>query len=355
MSTTIESIDANTSRLTVGGVEALRFGSDGGIRVAHLNGSQIAGNRRRNLNGGCDIAQAGVSFAAIPSGSWSLDGFRFGIASDGAVTVSQTADAPTDNEFQNSIRATVTTADAAIAAGQFAFHETVLEGFDIRDFIGKPFTISFWVRSAKTGVHCLALRNSGNDRSYVAEYTVNAANTWEKKSVTISVGLITAGTWNWTNGSGMLLAFIMACGTTFQTSANAWQTGNFISTSNQVNCMDTVGNIFAITGLQVEPGLVSTPFEHILISTELARCQRYYELGHDHHDHYFSVGSAWTNFVNFKVVKRANPTVSATFTYSNTSAGIIDTLMPSGFRGWVTAGVGSTAYAFDWIASARLP
>ena len=40
--------------------------------------------------------------------------------------------------------------------------------------------------------------------------------------------------------------------------------------------LTTNGSTFQITGVQLEIGSQSTPFEHRLISEELARCKRYY-------------------------------------------------------------------------------
>jgi hypothetical protein len=244
--------------------------------VSALNGGQLAGHRRLNINGACQIAQAGTSLAAAPSGSYLLDGFKLENGNDAVITLSQAADGPNGGEFSYSHRVTVTAADAAIAAGQFCLVGVPIEGFDARSLVGRDFVVGFWVRSAKTGVHCVAFRNSGFDRAYVREYTVNAADTWEKKYVTLPGGLITAGTWNFTSGAGLHLNFLLATGSTYQTSANAWQAGNFLATANQVNCLDTIGNIFAITGVQVEPGLVATPFEHRTYVSELIHAQRYY-------------------------------------------------------------------------------
>lgn len=247
--------------------------------VPGLNGGQLAGMRNKIINGKMEIAQRGTSFAAAADGAYTLDRWFNSITGGGVVTVSQQSDVPSSNEFQNSLRSAVTTADTSIAAGDYAGLVQHIEGFIIRDLIGRSFTLSFWVRSSKTGTHCISIRNAGPsaaDRSYVVEYTVSAANTWEFKSVTVSGGLITAGTWNWTNGIGLRLFFAMAAGTTFQTTAGAWQTGNFLATSNQVNCLDSNTNIFALTGVQLEVGGVATPFEHRSFGAELALCQRYY-------------------------------------------------------------------------------
>ena len=285
--------------------------------------NNLAGFKNRIINGKMDIAQRGTSFAAVADGAYTLDRWRFGNTSSAVVTISQQADGPADNEFQNSLRVAVTTADASIAAGDTCFVSQRIEGYNVRDLIGRTFTLSFRVRSSKTGVHCIALRNSGLNRSYVAEYTVNAANTWESKAITVPSGLITAGTWDWTNGTGLELAAVLAAGSTFQTTAGAWQTGNFLDTVNQVNCLDTVGNIFAITGVDLKPGAVDSPFEHRPFGTELAFAQRYFEKSYNLADAPGTTGGATSfratcqaanNYMSvnsqFAVRKRSTPTIT---------------------------------------------
>jgi hypothetical protein len=227
------------------------------------------------------------------------------------VTISQQADVPADNEFQTSLRVAVTTADASIAAGDTCFISQRIEGYNVRDLIGRTFTLRFRVRSSKTGVHCVAFRNSGLNRSAVAEYTVNAANTWESKSITVPSGLITAGTWDWTNGTGLEVCFVLAAGSTFQGTAGAWQTGTFLDTANQVNCLDSNTNIFAITGVQLEPGAVDSPFEHRPFGVELGLAQRYYEVM-NYPNFYLPSTTATQMYLpfGFKITKRAVPTIT---------------------------------------------
>lgn len=247
------------------------------VETNTLNGGQLAGMRNKIINGKMDIAQRGTSFSVAASGTaYTVDRWKVYNGSTAALTVTQQADAPSDNQFQNSLRVAVTTADTSLAAGEVVAVEQSLEGYNARDLLGRTFAASFRVRSSKTGVHCVAFRSGATDRAYVVEFTVNSANTWESKTVLVQGGLPSTGTWTWANGVGVIVSWALGSGSTFHTTANAWQSGNFLATANQVNCLDTIGNIFAITGVQIEVGDKATPFEHRPIGTELALCQRYF-------------------------------------------------------------------------------
>lgn len=277
----------------------------------------VLGFKNKIINGKMEIAQRGTSFAAIASGAYSLDRWKWINTSAAVATASQQTDVPSNNEFYNSLRTAVTTADTSIAAGDFASVEQVIEGSNVRNLIGNTFTLSFWVRSAKTGTHCVSFSNYAGDRSFVSEYTISVANTWEKKTILVSGGLITAGTWDWTNGGGLIARFSLAAGSTFQTTAGAWQTGNFRATSNQVNVLDTVGNIFAITGVQLEIGAEATIFDHRSVGQELELCQRYYQINGGN-----TSGAATTSrmegFYAFLCEMRASPSIAII----NSTAGV---------------------------------
>jgi hypothetical protein len=314
--------------------------------------------RNRIINGGMDIAQRGTSFAAIAAGTYSMD--RWIWQQEGAMvcTVSQSTDVP-NNTFQSSYKVDVTTVDSSIAAGDYAVVMQNIEGYNVRDLIGTTFTLSFWVKSPKTGVHCVSFRNSVVDRSFIKEYTIVAANTWEYKTLTISGGLITAGTWNWTNGTGLNVMFALANGSTFQTTADAWQTGNFHSTANQVNVMDNTANDFFITGVQLEPGAVATPFERRIFGQELALCQRYYEAGNlSLFSGNVTSGSPYNSVVKYSTQKRATPTVTLTNqSATNLPSTVGSVLSPAdtGFREErVANGTGTGFFVSSWTASAEL-
>jgi hypothetical protein len=246
------------------------------LTVPSLNGGQLAGQRRKNLNGAMVIAQRATSFACPANAdTHTLDNWHFYATGATVATVTQSTDVPAGSGFQFSQRVTINTADTNISAGDQALLFTQVEGFDAYDLIGQPIAVSFWMRSAKTGVHGVSFQNGASDRSYVTIVTVNVANAWEKKTVLIPAGLITAGTWNWANGVGLYASFALTAGTTYRGAAGSWLTGNILTTSAQVNVCDAVNNIFAITGLQIERGTVGTPYEHMPYQKELTWARRY--------------------------------------------------------------------------------
>lgn len=252
-----------------------RRSSDVWALIGGPSGGQLGAFRNKIINGGMNVSQRGTSLAGVTGSTYLVDRWFYGVSSSATVTLSRQADAPAGGEFQYSNRVTVTTTDTSFDVGDIANIQQRIEGFNVRDLVGKTFTLSFWVRSSKTGIHCVSFTNGGVDRTYVAEYTINAANTWEFKTVTVAGGLTSAGTWDFTDGFGLRVGFVLAAGSNFQTVAGAWQTGNFFCTPNQVNVLDTVGNIFAIAGVQLEVGSVATPFEHRPYGAELALCRRY--------------------------------------------------------------------------------
>jgi hypothetical protein len=242
---------------------------------------QNASFKNKIINGAMDIWQRGTTFTGVGvANTFSTDRFFWGQSlAGGVVTLSRETNVPNQN-FNYSLRATVTTADAAIVAGDSYLLAQRIEGFNIVDLIGNTFTLSFWVRSPKTGIHCVSFRSNLATASYVTEYTILAANTWEYKTITVTGGINASigGPWDTTNGLGMAVSFPLATGSTRQTATtDAWVAGDFQATAAAVNCMDTIGNVFAITGVQLERGAVATPFEHRPIGTEFELCQRYYQ------------------------------------------------------------------------------
>ena len=230
------------------------------------------------INGDFDIWQRGTSFAAIATGAYHTDRFLYGVVGTAVHTITKDTDVPTfaqsGHNSKSSLKVDCTTADASIAAGDLCNVTYKAEGYDYAPLKEQTITLSFFVKATKVGTYCVAFCNSGADRSYVAEYTINAANTWEKKTVTVALNQA-GGTENYTNGTGIRIVFSLSCGSTYQTTANTWQTGNYVATSNQVNATDSTNNNFWLSQVKLELGSVATPFVSRPYGDELRLCKRY--------------------------------------------------------------------------------
>lgn len=310
--------------------------------------------RNKIRNGTMDIAQRGTSFAGAGSGGfYTLDGWYKYSAGSQVVTISQQPNSNTSSEFQSVLRVVVTTANASPAIGDQFLITQPIEGYLVRDLIGNPIAIQFTVKSPKAGTHCVSINNSGNDRSYVMTYNVAAANVQQTVTLTIPSGLITAGTWNWTTGVGLKLNFCLMAGSFYVTAApNQWLTNTFYCTSAQVNCMDTIGNTFEITGVQLERNSVSTPFEHLDYALELVRNQRYYQIidasvrsNATAAGQLFSVG---VSIQSMRVAPTAGAFTGTEATGNATSVGL-QTTTPYGVRFQITSVAAGDCYALSYI------
>jgi hypothetical protein len=234
------------------------------------------------INGDMRISQRHNSFPSIGNNAYSLDRFVYTKSGAMAHTVSQGTDVPTFAQanylFQNSLVMTLTTPDTSITGAEGTQIEQRVEGYNWANIAQRSFTLSFWVKATLAGTYCVAFRNSGPDRSYVAEYTINSSNTWEYKTVTVSASP-SAGTWNYTTGVGLTVTWTLAAGPSIQTTPGTWQTGNFVATSNQVNGVNTGATSFLLTGVMLNEGTVAAPFSLFGedFEGEVAACQRYFE------------------------------------------------------------------------------
>ena len=245
--------------------------------------SQPTGRKNLIINGGLQVWQRGTS--ALAGSNFLADRWRVNETSDGAITQEQDTDAP--DGFSYSLEVNVTTADTSIGASQIVNIAHQIEAQDLQHLLygdsdAKRITVSFWVKSNKTGTYCFHITKYDQTRlAYVKDYTINTADTWEKKTITIepdSNVTASGGAIDNNNGSGFELNWQLAVGSSYNGATNdSWSTtSTHLATSNQVNWMDSTSNNFYITGVQLEVGSTATEFEHRSYGEELALCQRYY-------------------------------------------------------------------------------
>jgi hypothetical protein len=238
-------------------------------------------HRNMIINGGMIIDQRNSGSAVSPSNSaYTIDRLQTYQAGGGAFSVQQQSSIVPVG-FSHSAKINVDTIDSSIASGDYYMLTYNFEGYDTAHLEfgnsnAKTVTLSFYVRSSINGTFSGSITNNAGDRSYPFEYTINSANTWERKTITFQGDQ--TGTWpGAVNTKSIKIRLAFAMGSTYTASVNSWGAGDKYASPNQVNLMATQNNTFYITGLQLELGSVATPFEHRSYGEELTRCQRYYK------------------------------------------------------------------------------
>ena len=272
------------------------------------------GFKNRIINGAMVIDQRNAGLPVTPNSStYTLDRWRIGVDTTQRMSFQQVSDAPAG--FTNSILCTVTTSGST-SASNLVYLQQNIEGFNVSDFgfgtaSAQTVSVSFWVKSSIIGLKSISLINASLSRAYCTTYNIDTANTWEYKTVTIPGD--TSGTWGTGNGNGLELHFNFQIGSTYETTLNTWAAGRFYSASSVPDITTTSGATINITGVQLEKGSTATSFDYRPYGTELALCQRYYEV-----IEYIYLMFPWgsgtqviRSWVNYKVTKRA----AATFTF----------------------------------------
>jgi len=309
------------------------------------------GFKNRIINGAMVIDQrnAGAATANTIDG-YTLDRWLVQQWTSGKLIAQQDAGAVTPPVgFTDYLGITSQSAYAITGSDRFTIQQPI-EGFNVSDLgwgtaNAQPVTLSFWVRSSLTGTFGGSLTNSAVNRSYPYSYTISSANTWEYKTITVAGD--TTGTWATGNTTGIHLYFNLGAGSSFSGTAGAWASSGVVSATGSVSVVGTNGATFYITGVQLEKGSTATSFDYRPYGTELLLCQRYYEKSYNPDvvpatasdiGRMFSsgnVGALTTNYitcqVQFKVSKRATPTIS-----------IFDTAGNSGKTTRLTAGIGTS-------------
>jgi hypothetical protein len=294
------------------------------------------------INGDMAVSQRGTSFT---SNGYSLDRYTIDESTDGAITVTQDTDVPSGYGFGKSLKVDCTTADASIGAAQYCIFTSKLEGQNLQllkygTSSAENVTLSFWVKSVKTGTYCMSfVKEAGSGTRYECpiEYTISSASTWEKKVINLSptagsTSLITAanGAIVNSNASGFRIIWTLVSGSNFHATNNTWVAGSDkLATSNQVNFLDSTSNNFWITGVQLNVGEFNSTtlpaFAFESFGDNLERCLRYYYRANGRCG--FGAG---TGFVQDGAVKGyiyhtmpVPPRTEMSFSLSDTSGGII--------------------------------
>ena len=246
--------------------------------VAQANSGAELGMRNRIINGAMMIDQrnAGALITSVANGAYMVD--RFQCYHDiGTLNARQNLNSLTPpTGFKNYLGFANTSSSTSASTNYFNFNTSV-EGLNWADLgwgtaNAQTVTLSFWVRSSIAGTYSIAI-NGQNTYGYPATYTINQADTWEFKTITVAGP--TAGTWVTDNTRSVSVIWDLGQGSNYRFAAGSWQSGTVQGATGSTNWNQTNGATFYITGVQLEKGSVATPFEWRPYGTELALCQRY--------------------------------------------------------------------------------
>jgi hypothetical protein len=320
--------------------------------------------RNRIINGQMTIDQRNAGASVTPAdGTYTLDRWNFNVSQSSKLTAQQSSTAPTG--FTNSLKVTSSSA-YSVSSGDFFVLQQRIEGYNVADLMAgsanaKTITVRFWVESSLTGTFNIALSNGAFNRSYPATYTISSANTWEQKTVTLT--LDTSGTWLTTNGAGLVLFFNLGSGSSMNGTNATWASGWLTGVSGATNVVGTSGATYYITGVQLEKGSSATGFEYRQYTTELSLCQRYCQVSKGSDgvaSSFVRIGygpcqNTTSGIVQYKplVTFRSQPTLTATGSYAvydgvtvtaTTSLSIDGATAPYLVElGWAVSGGGMTA------------
>jgi len=263
---------------------ALKATQTGNVEmVGDLSTNNLSG-RNIVINGDMRVAQRATSASMSAAGNdievcdrWQYN--RNGVTA----TIARVAEAPAGRGFKYSLKWTSTSAVGSIAAGNVVKFSYSIETQDIKRLgygsaNGKKATLSFWAKgslSGKIGVSCVR-----DSRIFSANEDI-VANTWKFVEITIPVDTSTGFSGN-DNANGFYFGITWGAGSNATSGAvgswinfhNAYTAG--FTAGQQGAYLTTNGSTFQITGVQLEIGSQSTPFEFRDYSDQLAACQRYY-------------------------------------------------------------------------------
>ena len=349
--------------VTVNGSSGLTFNDGSTQNTSPFTGG--LGFRNRIINGDFRIDQrnAGASVTLNSGTTYTLDRWFYFANGANKFTVQQNAGSVTPpNSFTKYMGYTVASA-VTIGASDYYITAQRIEGLNVSDLgwgtaNAQTVTISFWVRSSLTGTFGGSVQNGSSNRSYPFTYVINAANTWEQKTVTIAGD--TSGTWATDNTGSLTLWFGLGVGSSLSGTAGSWSGSDFRSATGATSVVGTNGATFYITGVQLEKGSTATSFDYRPYGTELQLCQRYYETCSGMIHYCFMATSAASSAFKYSnlqwiVTKRTAPTVSLTGAGTNAS-GFTANSPSVNQTGWYCnqTTTGSDAYLTAYSASAEL-
>ena len=306
--------------------DAITTAADGTCtaRITGMTGGSGLSHRNLIINGGMKVCQHSNSKSEAITGSGYHTVDRFKTVANSSMTYAVTMSQENDNPdgLGKSVKLLTTTAKTPSGSENYILRYTGEEqditGAGLGTSSCKQLTISFSVKTNKTGTHGFQIYLGNNQPNMTVAYTVSSANTWERKTITFPTYTSSYSHLS-DNAKGFMIDWNLASGPDDIMAPYNWATGSTAArgVTGQVNMLDTVGNYFQLTNVQLEIGDTATSFEHRSIGEELYRCQRYYfkfceGTNKELNVVWYFTGSHISFFLRYPTTMRAAPTLSIT-------------------------------------------
>ena len=363
----IEDGSVTTAKLAASAVTTAKVADNAITSAKALN----LGRRNIIVNGAMRLAQRGTSNTGV--GYKTVD--RFAVNQTGfdqlVSTKTQEADGPAG--FDRSLKIATTTIENSLDADEYGNMSHAIEGKNLQNLAygtssAKSFTLSFYVKSNLTGNFSVTAYKGtgGSAKQQDRRYTINSANTWERKTLTFLGDTATAITND--TAAQMYLYWHTAFGSNFGTDtyngsagwsaySNAgWGAGQDVNT-----LYNNTSNYIQFTGIQMELGDTATDFEHILIGEEHMLCRRYYQINYTS---WYGVAAATGYFVSDSIFyvppMRGNPSIAqhsfvsgsgGRFTVTGATS---STIQGTTIYSSPTSAGGNSGYNATWSADAEI-
>jgi hypothetical protein len=285
-------IDKSTAKLTLGYGFTDATATRAQIAAAPFD---AAADNGMQINGGMEVSQENGTASATLTATGSLqtkylvDGVMAAYRGTFVAAGQQVADAPSG--YNNSLKFTVSTAQASLGSNDELSVLIPIEGVRAARLAfgtaaAAAISFGFWIKAHRTGTYSGSLRNAGKNRAYPFNVTVNAADTWEYKTVTISTG-DTSGTWAKDTGVGLYLSICIAGGSSRLGTAAAWAGADTSGATGTTNGVAATSDVFQITGVVVLPGIElpasdRAPFIMRPFDQEVLLAKRYWQKSYDY-------------------------------------------------------------------------
>jgi hypothetical protein len=347
------------------------------MAITRIGNPAIADQRGVNfrniiINGDMSIAQRGTSATGLGNGS---NGYptvdRWLFFESGAPTYqftqTQDTDVPSGQGFATSLKMDCTTADASLASNDLLRIIQIIEGQNLQYLKygtanAQSLTASFWVKSNVTGNYNTHLyASSATNRIITSTFTINSANTWEKKTITFAGD--TAQAIINDNLGRLNFTITLLAGTDYtSTDGTSWGTysASKIAYGQTVNIASSTSNYFNYTGIQLEAGTTASEFEFLPVDVNLQRCQSYcyawgdYGAGAVNGNLILSAGYGSSTASSTTIFYPTQMRVKPSLTYGLGGGGTVNTDYSSPSNLQLYDSVDSAWYIYDVLAEAEL-